>query len=86
MGSMVNRERYILVEYTCDLYIPGIPYRYNWVEMAGKEFLIVEDADKEVIIKKLEKLGGKKCRDFAIKSVLELTRTEYFREKAKRKI
>jgi hypothetical protein len=86
MASIVNREKYILVEYTCDLYIPGIPYRHNWVEIAGKELLIVEDADKEAIIKKLEELGGKKCRDFLIKSVLELTRAEYFKEKAKRKM
>jgi len=86
MSGLKKEKKYILVEYTCDLYLPGVPYRYNWVEISGKEIMIAEDPEKENILRRLEELGGKKCRDFQIKSLSELTRGEYFKIKAKRKI
>ena len=83
---MQKQEKYVLVEYTCDLYLPGVPYRYNWVGIDGKEILIAEDTGKKNILHKLKELGGKRCRDFQIKTVSELTRAEYFKLKTKVKI
>ncbi len=85
MGKRLKELKYVLVEYTCDVYLPGVPYRYNWVEITGKELLETAEAGKENILHMLEELGGKGRRDFQIKSVFELTRAEYLKLKAKSK-
>ena len=85
MTRTPQRQKYVLVGFSCDLYLPGLPYRYNWVKTDGKELLTVEDTRRKYIQAELEKLGGKRCRDFHINAVSELTRDEYLKLKAQGK-
>jgi len=86
MTRTQKRQKFVLVGFSCDLYLPGLPYRYNWVKTDGKELLMVENTGTKYIQNKLEELGGKRCRDFHINTVSELTRAEYLNLKAQGKV
>ncbi|OHD70529.1 MAG: hypothetical protein A2W19_08985 [Spirochaetes bacterium RBG_16_49_21] len=82
---MQSKQKYVLVEYRCELYLPGISYRHNWAQIEGKNLLVVKNTGKEYLINELEKLLGKGHRDIEITKMAELSRAQYLRLKAKGK-
>lgn len=86
MTRTQKRQKFVLVGFSCDLYLPGLPYRYNWVKTDGKELLMVENTGTKYIQNRLVELGGKRCRDFHINTISILTRAEYLKLKAQGKV
>jgi hypothetical protein len=85
MRMKQDKKRYVQVEYRYSYYVPGVLYRHNWINTEGKALLEVRNARKEHILDRLKESGAKGQRDFQIIRIMELTRAQYLRLKARGK-